>query len=276
MRQTWRKAFFKLYFKQDYFVGEFYMNEDQRFELLYQVGEELLKDGAELGRVETTVAYLAESFELQEFSCFIMINGIFMTCRKHNGDVLAKNKEVPLATVQLDKIDAINDLSRKLTAKKISIAAFNRQFNQIKQDYQPQLKRQFLAYCLGSASFCIIFNGTLPESFAALFLGLFMAFYLLILTPKLKLSKISLNISASFLVSILAQIIHGFFPWLKLSSLVIGGIIALVPGISIVNGIRYLFNEDYPSGLAQVTDALVISLCIAFGVGLALWTFDLL
>ena len=52
--------------------------------------------------------------------------------------------------------------------------------------------------------------------------------------------------------------------------MIIGTIIALVPGVPFTNGIRDLANEDYIAGTTRLTDAFLAFLCIALGVALAL------
>jgi uncharacterized membrane protein YjjB (DUF3815 family) len=51
--------------------------------------------------------------------------------------------------------------------------------------------------------------------------------------------------------------------------MIIGTIIALVPGVPFTNGIRDLANEDYIAGTTRLTDAFLAFLCIALGVALA-------
>lgn len=51
--------------------------------------------------------------------------------------------------------------------------------------------------------------------------------------------------------------------------MIIGTIIALVPGVPFTNGMRDLANEDYIAGTTRLTDAFLVFLCIALGVALA-------
>ncbi|MBU5584800.1 threonine/serine exporter family protein, partial [Enterococcus sp. S181_ASV_20] len=69
---------------------------------------------------------------------------------------------------------------------------------------------------------------------------------------RFNMSDIISTITSSGFVSILACLFVHFFPVLQLTSLVTGGIISLLPGVAVVNGIRYLFDGDYSSGWGQM------------------------
>lgn len=58
-----------------------------------------------------------------------------------------------------------------------------------------------------------------------------------------------------------------------LESMMIGGIILMVPGVAFTNAIRDMADEDYISGSVRMLDAILVFLCIAMGVGfvIALW-----
>ena len=54
-----------------------------------------------------------------------------------------------------------------------------------------------------------------------------------------------------------------------LPNMIIGTIIALLPGVPFTNGMRDLANEDYIAGATRLMDAFMAFLCIALGVALA-------
>ena len=101
-----------------------------------------------------------------------------------------------------------------------------------------------------------------------------LACFSMYLLPKFNMSDIISTITSSGFVSILACLFVHFFPVLQLTSLVTGGIISLLPGVAVVNGIRYLFDGDYSSGWGQMINALITALCVSVGVGLVLQLFS--
>lgn len=251
------------------------LTSTQQFDLIYDVGETLLENGAEIKRVESTIAHLATSFQLTDFNSFVMINGIFLTYRSDSGLVQAKVQDIPISPISLAKIDAINSLSRQLAEGRLTDDEFQQAFSAIKAKRYTSLRLKFVGYAIGSASFSIIFGGAWVESAFAMLFGILIAAYTLVILPHFHLSKITIDISSSMLVSIVACTLKLLMPSLLLNSLIIGGVISLVPGVSLVNGIRYLFDQDYTSGWDQLIDAVVTSLCLSIGTGSILTLYRL-
>ena len=52
--------------------------------------------------------------------------------------------------------------------------------------------------------------------------------------------------------------------------LIIAGIMPLLPGTAMTNGVRDIFKGDYMSGGAKVLEAFVIAIFIALGIGAGL------
>ena len=53
-----------------------------------------------------------------------------------------------------------------------------------------------------------------------------------------------------------------------LDKVIIGSIIPLVPGVNFTNAIRDIADQDYIAGSVRMLDALLVTFCIALGVGL--------
>jgi uncharacterized membrane protein YjjP (DUF1212 family) len=118
--------------------------------------------------------------------------------------------------------------------------------------------------------FVIFSVGRSSIHWGAFFLGMILACYSLFIVPKLKLSQIIVYVTSSFNVSLCAAFVTVIFPSLNLMSLITGGIVSLLPGVAIANGIRALFDEDYQTGWTQILYALITALSISIGVGLGL------
>lgn len=250
------------------------MNERECFDFVYDIGETMLKNGAEIVRIESTIRHVADALDLQEFDSFVLINGIFMTARLKDQTVQARVRDIPISPINLGRIEEINTLSRRIVEKKYTPEEAKARLAVIKQEHFASMRLKFFAYAFGSASFCYIFGGTFWDATGAFVLGALLAFYSFFIAPKFHMSQIIWNITCSIWVSTLACIFVHFFPVLQLTSLVTGGIISLLPGVAVVNGIRYLFNEDYSSGWGQMIYALITALCVSVGVGLVLTVFN--
>ena len=52
-----------------------------------------------------------------------------------------------------------------------------------------------------------------------------------------------------------------------ISSMIIGSVIPMIPGVAFTNAIRDIAGGDYISGSVRMLDAMLSFLCIAAGVG---------
>lgn len=251
------------------------MNQEEKFNLVFDIGEALLKSGAEIKRIESTIQHVAHKFELESFSSYVMITGLFMTAKVDNQNIQARVDDISISPIRLGRINAINTMSREIAAGNLSAVEAREQLSLImKKKYTTDYFKVF-SYAFGSASFSYVFGGSLLDCVGAFFIGFIISLYIMFVVPKMKLSKIFIDISSSMIASIIACLIYIFIPGFKLSSLIIGGIISLVPGVAIVNGVRYLFDEDYTAGWTQVISAIVTASCISVGVGIVLKIFNL-
>ena len=58
--------------------------------------------------------------------------------------------------------------------------------------------------------------------------------------------------------------------------MIIGSIIPLVPGVAFTTAIRDIADEDYIAGAVRMLDALLVTFCIAMGVGLVMTLYHYL
>ena len=84
---------------------------------------------------------------------------------------------------------------------------------------------------------------------------------------KGRLSKIASNISGGALVTLACIMLYQCGIGHHLGEMIIGSIIPLVPGVAFTTAIRDIADEDYIAGAVRMLDALLVTFCIAMGVG---------
>ena len=132
-----------------------------------------------------------------------------------------------------------------------------------------------LAGGLAGASFCYLFGGRLYDSLISFLLGMLLEMFLLAASQR-KTSKFILNIIGSAIVTAGALVLYMAGTGIWFDRVIIGGIIPLVPGVSLTTAIRELFEGNYLSGSIRLMDALLTAMCIAIGVGAAIKAFQFL
>lgn len=235
-------------------------------ETAMEAGHILLENGAEIFRVEETMDRICNYFGVPERNFFVLSNGIFTTGGSMPDRRYARVRHIPVKGTQLNKVVAVNQLSREVEEGRYTIEEVWARLEEIRRMPGKTVRMQILASGVGSACFCYLFGGSLADSGAAFAAGLFLyAFVLKVSGPHL--SKIMGNLCGGALVTFLCILCYRLGFGDNMNHMIIGSIIPLVPGVPFTNGIRDIADGDYISGAVRLLDAMLVFLCVAIGVG---------
>lgn len=238
-------------------------------------GHILLESGAEIFRVEETIKRVANAYGMKGEGAFVLSSGIFLTEESHKHGFYANVKHIPLSSVHLDKIAAVNQLSREIESGMHTPLEAIQKLNEIKQMPGKSKIAELLATGVGSGCFCYLFGGSLFDSATSFLVGCILSMFLGVAGKRKKrTSKIVLNITSGMLVTALSIIFYLCGIGNNLNHIVIGGIIPLVPGVAFTNAIRDIASEDYISGTVRIVDVVLVAFSIAMGVGLVYTIFS--
>lgn len=232
-------------------------------DLAYEAGSILLENGAEISRVEGTMRRIAGHFGVEDESFFVLSNGIIAA-----GDGYARSKFIPIRGASLDKVVAVNQLSREVAAGQCTLEQIEERLQQIRAMKPKRAWEQILAAGVGSAAFCILFGGGFADCLASFIAGLLLWVFVLFIGSK-HLSRIVNTVTGGLLSSIICFSLYRMGLGSHLSNMIIGAIIPLIPGVAFTNGIRDMANEDYLAGTTRLLDAMLTFFCISLGVALA-------
>ena len=240
------------------------MDEQNRImELAYEAGAILLENGAEISRVDETMRRIAGHYGVDDENFFVLSNGIMATAKG-----FARTKFIPIKGASLDKVVAVNQLSREVSEGKCDLEQLESRLKSIRAMRPKPAWEQIAASAFGSAAFCIIFGGGFADSIAAFVAGLVLWVYMLFVGYR-HLSRIAGAITGGLLATLLCGVMFRLGLGTHLSNMIIGAIIPLIPGVPFTNGIRDLAHEDYIAGVTRLLDALLTFFCISMGVALA-------
>ena len=283
--------------------GETVLEQSRRaLELVTRIGEVLLKNGGEIFRVQQTMQLVAKAYGIPGFQVYVLANGLFVSMQEEgrtitrpveSGDaagqahlfgqehlasqahLASQVRYVPLSSVHLGRVAAVNNLSREIVAQKYTVEEASRKIEQIDKLPFTSNAVQTLMSGLGAGAFCILFGGSLLDSAAAFLSGLVLWIFVLFLTAR-GANKIMVNILASALVTAMGVLFFHLFSFgNSMDMIVIGSIVPLLPGVPLTNSIRDYLNGDYLSGTIRMIDAVLVACCIALGVGIVLRVFQL-
>lgn len=241
--------------------------DEEVLDLALMAGHILLENGAEIYRVEETIDRICGYYGVNSENAFVLSNGIFLTAGSARESFFAKVQHIPVSGTHLNKVAAVNQLSREIVEGRHTIQDAYRILEEIRT--MPGKKRwmQTLASGVGSAAFCIFFGGTFGDSLAAFAAGICLYLYVLWLSVP-HLSKIVGNIGGGALVTVVCCLLYLMGVGENLNFMMIGTIMPLVPGVAFTNSIRDVADGDYISGSVRMLDALLVFFCIAIGVGI--------
>lgn len=234
--------------------------------LAVEMGDALLRNGAEVYRVEDTVMHILEAYEIENYDVYVLSNGIFASANEEKDDSCSMIRHVPLGKTHLGRIAALNQLSREICSHDCSLTDAWTRLEKCKSlpFGKPYIHTLFCG--LGCGCLCYLFGGMPLDMLASFFAGMLLQLLLFWLNRH-KTSKFITNILGSAVVTLLSLLLLSFGAPILYDKIIIGGIMPLVPGIALTTSIRDFFNGDYLSGAIHMIDAVLTAFCIAVGVG---------
>ena len=250
-------------------------DEDEVMELAMQAGELLLENGAEIFRVEETMDRICRHYGVESASQFILMNYILATAGEGHGHMFAKVRHIPVNGSHLDKVAAVNQLSREIAEGKYTVSEAYQALETIRRMPDKRKSVLILASGVASGAFCYLFGGNLMDCLAAAIAGFLIYVYILYISGP-HLSKIVGNVGGGAFVTLVCNLLYMLGLGDHLNFMIIGSMMPLVPGVAFTVAIRDAADGDYISGTVRMIDALLVVICIAIGVGMGIAVLKLL
>lgn len=232
-------------------------------------GQIMLKNGAETYRVEDTIVRLCTSRKNIKYAdAFVTPTGIFISL-EHQDEMMTYIVRVKSMTIDLNKIDLINEFSRQFVSSHMPIEEGIKKLKKINKTtvYNGLIKSFFGS--LACAFFSVLFGGTFLDFISSYIVS----FIVLITINKINKHKITFfinNFIGATLASILSLLAVHVGIGQNMDIIIIGSIMCLVPGVAVTNAMRDTMSGDFVSGLSRGMEAVFSALAIAFGVGIVL------
>ena len=231
-------------------------------------GEIMLRSGAETYRVEDTIKHILDTAGTAETESLVMLTGIIVTIDRPGQEAVTVMRRVHDRGTNMHRILEVNEISRKYCAGDLSAEETWEKLKKIKGK-QYTVWMYNLATILVPAGFAPLFGGGLREILAAGGAGIVLA-VLMTIGKRVKTSAFILNILCAVGVAVAAVLLKLWNPLLNMDTVIISGIMPLVPGVAITNAIRDTLRGDYISGGARALEAFVTAAAIAIGVGVGM------
>lgn len=246
------------------------MDEKLLMETVALAGKIMMASGSEVYRVEETMKYMLKRSGYPVAEALALGTGLFVTLDDPEKDTMTIARRVPSRSNNVNRICAVNEVSRNFCCGKMSVEEAYAELKKIESGRVYSKRWQFFGMIGVSAFFAPIFGGSAIDVFGAGLVGIALAIADW-LVKKIKLNDFFTNAFCAFVVAVAATVVRKFLlPACSADVMIISSIMSLVPGVAFTTAIRDTLNGDYAAGSARMLEAIVVALAIAAGVGLGL------
>ena len=174
------------------------------------------------------------------------------------------------------RLEQYNGLCRKLCSQAPPFDDALEQMADIQRNHRVYpLWVQLLAYFLGCGMFSLFYGGSVRDGVCGGVCGMVICLCLA-LTSRLGANLFFKTIAAGAASAFVALAFTAVGVGQNADSIIIGALMALVPGIAFTNAMRDIMAGDMVAGISKAAEALLIGAAIALGTALALGLIQLL
>lgn len=232
-----------------------------------EAGQIVLENGGETYRVEDTIQRFGDYFGAKETHSFVTPTGMFTTMVNDDMETFTLVKRITQRTINLDKVNKINNLSRTLEEEKPSFEEVEAELLSIKNDTGYSESLRVVVAAFSAACFTLLFDGDWMDFMVTLPIGT----VIMLIKPyftEMKFAQFFYNLIGGAIAMLMAIIFVELGVGHHVDKIVIGSIMLLVPGMAITNAIRDTMSGDLVSGLTRGLEAFIVAVAIAAGTGI--------
>ncbi len=237
-------------------------------ELTARIAYHLALSGAETFRIEETMRRIIGAYGI-ECQAFAIPNCVMVSLEAANGKPLMVMKRVGFHGNDLEAVEKLNALSRRICAETPApevAAQWLKETLAGRRSYS--VAAYYLGNFLGAAGFCPVFGGTMRDSLWAGLMGLIIGFVTRQM-DKWETNPFFSTIAAAFVMAVPAYLLAGFQMLDYVDAVIIGSLMILVPGLLITNSMRDIIYGDTNSGIIRIVQVFLSAFAIAMGTAAA-------
>ena len=237
-------------------------------DLAARVGYHLALSGAETFRVEETIRRIIGAYGI-ECEAFSIPNCVMVSLEAANGKPLMVMKRVGFHGNDLESVEKLNALSRRICAETPDPSVAAQWLDEtLKGRRHYSVPVYYLGNFCAAAGFCPVFGGTLRDSLFAGLLGLIIGFVSRQMDRR-ETNPFFSTIVEAFAMAVPAYLAAGFHLVDYIDFVIIGTLMILVPGLLITTSMRDIIYGDTNSGINRIVQVFLTAFAIALGTAAA-------
>lgn len=257
---------------------------EEILDISVEAGMIILQNGGETYRTEETMISMAESLGVKSASAFVTPTVVMLTCSDPEGRSVTRIQRINDRSINLGRIAQVTELARRLSGQgegvgDEAVKGSRERLDEIASVLDRIRKSPLhhpvtvvLATALASFFFSLLFLGSIREALLAFAIGAVLRLVLFLVNP-LGLSGFIVSVIGGAVISLLSN--AAAFSGIVSSpgNISISVLMALVPGLAIVNSIRDIIAGDLVAGSARLLEAFVIAAALSLGAAFGLLLF---
>ena len=241
---------------------------DNLARIALDIGEGLLKSGAEIHRVENAIEHICKAYGAAHVEVFSIQSLIVTAVRMPDGSYTSQSRRITDISNHLRCLEHYNRLSRDICSTTPDFEEVDKRIFEIKKKRKYPFWLTALGYIFAAGGFAVFFGGSLRDGLAAAIIGLIMSLLDRIdakfFTPITKTLLISFSAGLCACLSVMLRIGE------HVDMIAIGTIMILIPGLALGNSMRDLLSGDTLAGILRAVQSCIIAVIIAIGYSISI------
>ena len=237
--------------------------------LALDIGEAILESGGEVHRVEDTIQHVCRAYGAVHVEVFAITSLIIASVRMEDNSYSSQIRRVYDSSNRLSRLENFNRISREICKKTPPLEEVDRMIKEEKRNKKMPLWMSVLVYALVSASFAVLFGGSLWDSLA----GALVAGVLAVVSGIRSdyINPLAKTLLLSFLAGTLSYVSVLIGIGENADMIMIATIMLLIPGIAFGNAMRDLLCGDLLAGILKTVQSCISAILIATGYSIAIF-----
>lgn len=249
------------------------MNYERIVEGILDIGEQMLKCGAENFRLEDALYRMLKSYGFTKYDVFVIPSNIQITVKTPDGQYITQIRHIETAENDFDHLDYLNNLSRYVCAEKPNEDVLRKKFLEVMNREKQHPAAQYFAGIMGGTGFAVFFGSNFWDAVVAAVVSLMIVVvgkWLSKREENLMIYNLILAFLSEMVIILAVRNGIGNHP----DRIMIGIVMLLISALGTTNGIRELLQRDFISGSINIMNSLLGATGIALGIALAMLVLD--
>ena len=245
------------------------MNYKRILQGILDIGEAMLKSGAENFRLEDSLYRMCKGYGFIHYDVFVIPSNIQITVETPDGDIITQIRHIEATDINFDRLDYLNNLCRYVCKNSPDEKELHEKFIETMNHKKQHPAIQYFAGVMGGTGFAVFFGCDFMDAVVAAVVSLMIVVvgnWLSKRENNLLIYNMTLSFLSELIILGMVRLGIGNHP----DRIMIGIVMLLISALGTTNGIRDLLQRDFISGALNIMNSFLGAAGIAFGIALAM------